>query len=254
MLYSVRDKRATWNGRPFNVTDFEVAEDDTLTAINDMIVRYPYDDTHRLVAADRLDDLGGEWNEARAEFIRVQCALAGSTVLGPRPKQDLVAREAELYGFLWPMLWDRQYGVAMCRYTCTADPSLTYFSRGFVSRASGPINMFNYQVPHLTLQTYPITEIDVADRIPDGRTAVGRWRWWNFGSYPHGMHRSCLPTRYLDQLVLGARYCSVRPSRCSYVEYENADDPLLDISRVLVADLRAWLKLPPLPENEVSRV
>ena len=36
----------------------------------------PEEDTPRLMFADWLDELGGEANQARAEFIRLQCELA----------------------------------------------------------------------------------------------------------------------------------------------------------------------------------
>jgi uncharacterized protein (TIGR02996 family) len=54
----------------------------------------PDDDAVRLIYADWLDEQGGADNAARAEFIRVQCALVHELDDGRR--QELTARQQEL--------------------------------------------------------------------------------------------------------------------------------------------------------------
>jgi uncharacterized protein (TIGR02996 family) len=59
------------------------------------IIAQPADDTARLVYADWLEENGGPADAARAEFIRVQCALARLSDDDPR-RPDLEDREHEL--------------------------------------------------------------------------------------------------------------------------------------------------------------
>jgi uncharacterized protein (TIGR02996 family) len=59
------------------------------------IAEDPDDDAARLVYADWLDEHGGPGDAARAEFIRVQCALAALAEDDPR-REDLAPREGAL--------------------------------------------------------------------------------------------------------------------------------------------------------------
>src|SRR5437764_15277308 len=65
---------------------------DDADAFLDLIRLHPDDDGPRLVYADWLDDHG---DPARAEFVRVQCALARLPPRDPR-HAELRRREAEL--------------------------------------------------------------------------------------------------------------------------------------------------------------
>src|SRR5262249_36789673 len=58
------------------------------------IVAHPEDDAPRLIYADWLDEQDAPEDRARAEFIRVQCALARTEEEGPR-RWALQRREAE---------------------------------------------------------------------------------------------------------------------------------------------------------------
>lgn len=115
------------------------------------ILDNPADDTARLVYADRLDELSGAKNAARAEFIRLQCALAHPTLgsdgtgdSGERYKQ--VMREQALlkkWGAGWlPPFARREAGVIGHRVSGPAVATgafgieLVYtFARGFIAEA-----------------------------------------------------------------------------------------------------------------------
>jgi uncharacterized protein (TIGR02996 family) len=61
------------------------------------VVEHPEDDVPRLIYADWLEEHGTKADAARAEFIRVQCALARLDEDHPRHR-DLKQRESELLG------------------------------------------------------------------------------------------------------------------------------------------------------------
>jgi uncharacterized protein (TIGR02996 family) len=67
------------------------------------IWEHPYEDTPRLMYADWLDEQGGEVNPARAEFIRVQCAL--EQIDGDDPRYDELERRAEEIRKKWEKVW-----------------------------------------------------------------------------------------------------------------------------------------------------
>lgn len=77
------------------------SEDPLLRAI----VADPEDDTARLAYADRLDELGGEANATRAEFIRLQVMLyrasaeTAETRAARRRSADLLERYRDAWGF-----------------------------------------------------------------------------------------------------------------------------------------------------------
>lgn len=57
------------------------------------ILDNPADDTARLVLADKLDELGGKRNTARAELIRVQCDIAKGPCFTPVAREILGSGE-----------------------------------------------------------------------------------------------------------------------------------------------------------------
>src|SRR6516162_529357 len=67
------------------------------------ILENPDDDTPRLVYADWLDERGDSASAARAEFIRVQCALAGEHLSVRRRAvlEQCQQRYLEQYGREW---------------------------------------------------------------------------------------------------------------------------------------------------------
>src|SRR4051812_22370913 len=67
------------------------------------VIEHPRNDTHRLVYADWLDEYGRPPEQARAEFIRIQCQLDEEWDWGPE-HQRLHDRAGELlteYGADW---------------------------------------------------------------------------------------------------------------------------------------------------------
>jgi uncharacterized protein (TIGR02996 family) len=76
-------------------------------AFLDDIIAHPEDDAPRLIYADWLDEHG---DEARAEFIRVQVALAKKRLpAGAGPRRDLQRREKALFRENGPR-WAEAYG------------------------------------------------------------------------------------------------------------------------------------------------
>lgn len=69
------------------------------------ILAHPEDDAPRLIFADWLEEQGDAASVARAEFIRVQCALAGGQMHDQR-RAELVRREQQLLNE-WGKEWVR---------------------------------------------------------------------------------------------------------------------------------------------------
>ena len=68
------------------------------------ILAHPDDDAPRLIFADWLEEQGDAAGVARAEFIRVQCALAGP--LPPERRAELMRREQQILNE-WGKEWVR---------------------------------------------------------------------------------------------------------------------------------------------------
>jgi uncharacterized protein (TIGR02996 family) len=66
---------------------------------------HPLDDAPRLVYADWLDEEGGKANEARAEFIRVQCAL--DLLPGADPRYSALNKRQEELLKTWRKEWTK---------------------------------------------------------------------------------------------------------------------------------------------------
>jgi uncharacterized protein (TIGR02996 family) len=95
----------------------------TLDALHAAVVARPDEDTPRLAYADHLDELGGDSNAARAEFIRVQIERARLPRTDPR-RAELLARERELAG-----VWAWEWAVPLREHV-----SEWVFRRGFVEK------------------------------------------------------------------------------------------------------------------------
>ena len=95
----------------------------TLDALHAAVVARPDEDTPRLAYADHLDELGGDSNAARAEFIRVQIERARLPRTDPR-RAELLARERELAG-----VWAWEWAVPLRQHV-----SEWVFRRGFVEK------------------------------------------------------------------------------------------------------------------------
>lgn len=112
------------------------------------ILAHPEDDTPRVIYADWLDDQQSE-PSPRAEFIRVQCELAGHGEIGDTPVKgaqmlsQLIRRERELLSCSndegqenW-MIWRNPCRAGYCLNLYTGNPLATSvaitFTRGFVS-------------------------------------------------------------------------------------------------------------------------
>jgi uncharacterized protein (TIGR02996 family) len=74
-------------------------------AFLEAILERPDDDTPRLIFADWLEERGDPSSAARAEFIRVQCILAGER-LPPRRQAELTRREQQILND-WDEEWVR---------------------------------------------------------------------------------------------------------------------------------------------------
>jgi len=162
----------------------------------------PADDAHRLAFAEYLNDHPeSAADRHRAEFIRVQCALAA----GPAhacgrapgrafefdPNSDcgrcrwlrglpaLRDRERELYelpGCGWPHWWPGRASA----FTPTRGPTLHAFRRGLLWSVSYPLAAFLAAATDL-FGASPIGQVVVTDRHP--REVVDdHWVWYRAGS------------------------------------------------------------------------
>jgi uncharacterized protein (TIGR02996 family) len=86
----------------------------------------PDDVAPRLVYADWLEERGGAGDPERAEFIRLQCRLAGPEEVAPRERARLAEREKALLQE-WGKAWMAPLRGCFARYE---------FRRGFVERVT----------------------------------------------------------------------------------------------------------------------
>jgi uncharacterized protein (TIGR02996 family) len=95
------------------------------------ILAHPEDDAPRLIFADWLEEQGDAESVARAEFIRVQCALAAAQL--PEEKRgDLVRREQQILDE-WTEQWVRPIRRLVRSWS---------FHRGFIDEASMLAHIF----------------------------------------------------------------------------------------------------------------
>src|SRR5690348_11385636 len=85
------------------------------------ILAHPDDDAPRLIFADWLEEQGDANSTARAEFIRVQCALAGGQ-LPEQQRVELVRREQQILDE-----WDEEWVRPIRRFVRNWE-----FHRGFI--------------------------------------------------------------------------------------------------------------------------
>jgi uncharacterized protein (TIGR02996 family) len=208
------------------------------------VLAHPDLDWPRLVYADWLEEHG---EGARAEFIRVQCELAGRDCHHARdvPPQPwcrpcaLRHRERELleqsqFSWLPRCLMDVEslYADAVCSYR-----------RGFVSEITLDCHDFMEHAAAL-FAAAPITEVRLSDREPgdytgdvDG-TYARPFSWW---AYPHTYSPS-----YVGKVweFLTGRIDRGNPSA---KDYKTRADALADLSRACVTHGRLVAAAPPRP-------
>lgn len=169
------------------------------------IIANPADDTPRLILADYLEDHG---DSDRAEFIRVQCALAlgegcsSDWCEGGEPDGEgrsrehtcgwgerLRRRERDLLFDHWPR-WSRQSIPFDGPLTATGDnchrlhldPDRTrriefVFRRGFVAAVRLRVEDFLAHGPAL-VRAAPLEEVRLEGKEPSDNQNMGWWRWW----------------------------------------------------------------------------
>jgi uncharacterized protein (TIGR02996 family) len=115
------------------------------------VLEHPDDDTPRLVFADWLEDNG---DPDRAEFIRVQCRLAGLPEADSRCR-DLQRREADLLARHQPR-W-----VAAVAECCVSWPG---FHRGFIEAVDCDASVFVSVAEKLFLQA-PIQDLTLQNPV-----------------------------------------------------------------------------------------
>lgn len=136
-------------------------------AFLEAILHDPDDNTPRLVYADWLEDQGDSASTARAEFIRVQCALAGDA-LAPRQRAELKRREQQLldeHGKEWMRPLRRL--IFRCHFqrgfiedvALMADRFSTHAGRIF---RRAPIQRLHLLVPRMPLALPPDSRLNAA--------------------------------------------------------------------------------------------
>lgn len=86
------------------------------------ILAHPDDDAPRLIFADWLEEQGDANSTARAEFIRIQCALAGQ--LSEQQRTEFVRREQQIR-----REWEWEWASPLCTLVHE-----TNFHRGFIDQ------------------------------------------------------------------------------------------------------------------------
>jgi uncharacterized protein (TIGR02996 family) len=189
-------------------------------AILAAIIADPADDLPRLAYADWCEENG---DDARAEFIRVQVALAkldaelmdeedcgSSGCEGCKERRGLRAREAELRRGMYSM---GSYGT---------------FRRGFLAKWKGPLDAWLEHGQALAA-AHPLERVEASDKRPD-HEEDNRWRWYiGTSDYP-----DCVP-RAIFELMDGFVNDPAQDQDKAYLARDAAVDAL---SAALIAHAR----------------
>lgn len=115
-------------------------------AFLDAILNEPFDDSHRLIYADWLEENGGVAEAARAEFIRLSMSMPDFTFFRPRQPADVPTWDSDLTRALllcldhwheWTQTyWERLEGSPFQRWLGTSECDWGY-RRGFVADFRG---------------------------------------------------------------------------------------------------------------------
>jgi uncharacterized protein (TIGR02996 family) len=120
--------------------------------LQDILAR-PDDDAPRLIFADWLEEQGDADSVARAEFIRVQCALADGE-LPPQRRADLMRRENQILDE-----WDRAWVRPIRRLVRNWE-----FHRGFIDEVAMFADSFLKHADRL-FRCAPIQRLDLWPRL-----------------------------------------------------------------------------------------
>jgi uncharacterized protein (TIGR02996 family) len=171
------------------------------------VLERPADDSPRLILADWLDERG---DEARAEFIRVQCELSRGTPAW----RALRRRERELLGGVGRRVLDELRSTGWWPWTlfpgdagCPDGPRVT-FRRGFVDEVRLPCRQFLRQgVPAALFGSQPITRVELSDRAAR-ESGPGAGPQYYFCRVPPycGAAGHDLPAALWDRLSGGSSY------------------------------------------------
>jgi uncharacterized protein (TIGR02996 family) len=149
----------------------------------------PDDDAARLVYADWLEETGGQAERDRAEFIRVQVALARAEAVEGRPEPGpglagLRQREKELLGMHGADWFRADRGMApgapvernawSFRPTASMMPARYWlgYKRGLLGRYDGSLADWLDHGPAI-VRAYPMQRVELIDRQPCDRVADG---------------------------------------------------------------------------------
>lgn len=164
------------------------------------VLEHPEDDTPRLILADWLDETG---EHGRAEFLRVQCAIAricrGNREGCPEPDagrlDDLISREAALMGGVWELGW---LDPVPARFL-----SDSVINRGFLATLRCPCDWFMGEAVAV-FAAQPITRVELTDRQPYRADFAQRWGWFRVDmAFPADVETAYLPLRFYDLLPAG---------------------------------------------------
>lgn len=197
----------------------------------------PADDTPRLVYADYLDENG---EPERAEFVRVQCELAGFDAAGAGLTRSEVDRYIELHdrelallkggGGLWQNR-DEWAGPAT-NIERPGRAGAYFFGRGFVESITCPLAAFLAHTPAI-FAAHPVTAVRLTDREPHQHDRE-IWAFLGPPPSPNG-----LPADLYD--------CLVGPyGSDSYRWYATSDAALSALSAACLSFGRSAAGLPPL--------
>jgi uncharacterized protein (TIGR02996 family) len=200
----------------------------TATGLLAAILDAPEEDTPRLIYADWLDEHG---DPARAEFVRVQCALAGGCLschcdapgatcrLCPlrRRERELVKQHG------WS--WDHAMHATGCFFAFPWPPPIEY-RRGFVESVTCTATDWLAHGPAV-IACQPVTRVTLSDKVPiDFNRGVAWYRRYS------GYSRSDLPPELFAHLP-------GEPEPIPYVWYPDEGEARSDLSAACIRYAKA---------------
>jgi uncharacterized protein (TIGR02996 family) len=233
----------------------------------DAILKDPADDTPRLVAADWLEEHGGERGAKHAALIRLQCELAKLAKRPPgetryrmpgRDKGRWVAlrrREAELLGGEDKAGWFAGLEgyvllTAPPASFSEADLPFALLRRGFVASVTLETADFLRHAGAL-FRCQPVEEVRLSDREPTEHPRYprggGYWRWFDGTRLDGGELTDFPPDANADELPGSLWQVYARLLRGAGLTWEHPtrDDALLWLSRTCIAYGRAEARKAP---------
>ncbi len=205
------------------------------------ILEEPDEDAPRLVYADWLEEYGGEYECARAEFIRLQCDYqgrkSGASLARQRQLLRMASRDWDVAlpaPFLW-LLGSEMYRVYMPRGT----PIHVRFDRGFVQAVCCPLKVWLAYGQRI-VAGHPVARLTITDKDsydPHGHTDdapdTSHYGWFERTGETHFMAHHDVPAKVWQLLRAGVS------SVAGWRFYDSALEANADLAQALLGLARS---------------